>query len=119
MSADLKDVDNLIDGYIHPADLPKGRATTLDALKRYFRALRAKDLEALRTLMTDDVVTEIPFGESGKTDEGTFRVYRGIDQLREFWATAFKAEGKSHGMTETDITVSADGSRVFIEGRDT
>jgi len=63
MSADLKDVDNLIDGYIHPADLPKGRATTLDALKRYFRALRAKDLEALRTLMTDDVVTEIPLGD--------------------------------------------------------
>ena len=117
MSTDLKDVDNLIDGYIHPADLPKGRATTLDALKRYFRALRAKDLEALRTLMTDDVVTEIPFGESGKTDEGSFRVYRGIDQLRESWATAFKAEGKSHGMTEADITVSADGSRVFIEGR--
>jgi hypothetical protein len=27
--------------------------------------------------MTDDVVTEIPFGESGKTDEGSFRVYRG------------------------------------------
>src|SRR5258708_8088714 len=67
--------------------------------------------------MTDDVVTEIPFGESGKTDEGSFRVYRGMDQVLDFWATAFKAEGKSHGMTETDITVNADGSRVFIEGR--
>jgi ketosteroid isomerase-like protein len=53
---------------------------TLDALKRYFRALRTKDLQALQTLMTDDVVTEIPFGESGKTDEGSFRVYRGMDR---------------------------------------
>jgi ketosteroid isomerase-like protein len=117
MSTDLKDFDNLIDNYIHPADSPKGRATTLAALKSYFRALRGKDLETLRTLMTDDVVTEIPFGESGKTDEGSFRVYRGMDQVLDFWATAFKAEGKSHGMTETDITVNADGSRVFIEGR--
>jgi ketosteroid isomerase-like protein len=117
MSTDLKDFDDLINNYIHPADSPEGRATTLAALKSYFRALRAKELETLRTLMTDDVVTEIPFGESGKTDEGSFRVYRGMDQVLDFWATAFKAEGKSHGMTETDITVNADGSRVFIEGR--
>jgi len=117
VSADLKDYDNLIDGYVHPADSPQGRATTLDALKRYFRALRAKDLQTLQTLMTDDVVTEIPFGESGKTDEGSFRVYRGLDEVLGFWATAFKAEGKSHGVTETDLTISADGSRVFLEGR--
>jgi hypothetical protein len=38
--------------------------------------------------MTDDVVTEIPFGESGKTDEGSFRVYRGLDEVLGFWATA-------------------------------
>jgi ketosteroid isomerase-like protein len=113
----LKDYDNLIDNYVHPMDSPQGRATTLEALKRYFRALRAKDLEALQSVLTDDVVTEIPFGESGKTDEGCFRVYHGKDQVLDFWATAFKAEGKSHGMTETDITVSADGSRIFIEGR--
>jgi len=117
MSTDLKDFDNLIDNYVPPADSPQGRAETLDALKRYFRALRAKDLQALQTLMTDDVVTEIPFGESGKTDASSFRVYRGMDQVLDFWATAFKAEGKSHGMTETDISVSADGSRVFVEGR--
>src|SRR5258708_12503035 len=117
MSTDLKDFDNLINNYIHPADSPEGRATTLAALKSYFRALRAKELETLRTLMTDDVVTEIPFGESGKTDEGSFRVYRGMDQVLDFWATAFKAEGKSHGMTETDITVNADGSPVFIDAR--
>jgi len=44
MSTDLKDFDNLIDGYVHPAGLTEGRAqTTLIALKRYFRALRAKD----------------------------------------------------------------------------
>jgi hypothetical protein len=29
----------------------------------------------------------------------------------------FKAEGNSHGMTEANLTVSADGSRVFFEGR--
>jgi ketosteroid isomerase-like protein len=117
MSTDLKDFDNLIEGYIHPMDSPQGRAATLAGLKSYFRALRAKDLGALQSLMTDDVVTEIPFGESGKTDEGSFRVYRGMDQVLAFWATAFKAEAKSHGMTETDMTVSADGSRVFVEGR--
>jgi uncharacterized protein len=117
MSKDLKDVDNLIDSYIHPADSATGRETAKLLLKRYFQTLRARDLEALAALMTDDVVVEIPFNESGKTDEGAFRVYRGRDQVLGFWATAFKAEGESHGLTETDITVSADGSRVFIEGR--
>jgi ketosteroid isomerase-like protein len=117
MSKDLKDLDNLIDGYSHPADSPAGRERTMTALKQYFRALRAKDLETVRALMTDDVVIEIPFSESGKTDEGFFRVYRGMEQVLGFWATAFKAEGDSHGMTDTDITSSADGSRIFVEGR--
>src|SRR5260370_28334599 len=95
MSTDLKDFDNLINNYIHPADSPEGRATTLAALKSYFRALRAKELETLRTLMTDDVLTEIPFGESRKTDEGSFPGYRGMHQVLAFCATALKAERKS------------------------
>src|SRR5258708_19718944 len=89
MSTDLKDFDNLINNYIHPADSPEGRATTLAALKSYFRALRAKELETLRTLITDDVVTEIPFGESGKPHEGSFRCYPRINQLLDCSPPAF------------------------------
>lgn len=117
MSKQPSEFRNLLDNYVHPADSPEGRKTSLAALKQYFRALRAKDLDTVKTLMTDDVVIEIPFNESGKTDQASYRIYRGMDEVLGFWATAFKAEGESHGMSETDLTVSSDGSRIFFEGR--
>jgi len=60
--------------------------------------------------MTDDVVTEIPFGESGKTDEGSFGGCIAASIRCCSSGDGLKAK-QSHGMTETDFTVSADGSR--------
>ncbi len=117
MTATLSDIDDLIDSYRHPEDSPASRDRSRIVLKDYFRALRAKDLEALRAVFTEDIVIEIPFNESGKTDVASYRVYRGVEDVLQFWAIAFRAEGQSHGWTETDMTVSADGSRVFLEWR--
>jgi len=100
-----------------PADDPSSRAQTRQVLHDYFRAVDAHDLEALRPLMTDDVFVEIPFNESGRTEDGFFRVYRGIDEVMNFWAAAFAAEGKSDGLLATEITESPDGSVVFVEAR--
>ncbi len=117
MSQEPDDLKYKLDNYVHPVDSPEGRQTSMRALKNYLRALHAKDLDAVRGLMMDDVVIELPFNESGKTDQASYRIYRGMDQVLGFWKTAFEAEGESHGMNEADITMSADGSRIFIEAR--
>jgi ketosteroid isomerase-like protein len=58
---------------------------------------------------------EIPFSESGQVEEGKFRRYAGVEEVTGFWATAFQAEGESAGPCNSEITVSADGSRVPLE----
>ena len=117
MAENLRDIDDLVDNYADPVDSPADRATSKALIKAWFRALRAKDLAALPGMMTEDILVEIPFHESGKTDQASYRIYRGKAQVLEFWATAFKAEGQSFGMSETDFTMTADGARAFLEGR--
>ena len=117
MSGKYDDVKALIDGYVHPNNSATGCEAAKAVLLSWFRAIRRKDLDAFRSIVTDDVVIEIPFSESGRTDQDSYRIYRGVDAVLGFWATAFKAEGVSHGMSETDLTISSDGSRIFFEGR--
>ena len=108
MSKDLKDLDDLIDGYSHPADSPAGREKTLSTLKQYFRALRAKDLETIRALMTDDVVFEntspAPDGER----------YVGQSDVRAFWERFFSASPKAHFEAEDIFTT---GDRCAVRWR--
>ena len=109
--------NDVISNYQPPAASPEGVAAAKAALTGWFRALHAKDLAAIQALMTDDIVIEIPFHESGKTDRASYRIYTGRQQVTELWATAFKAEGVVHGASETDFTMTADGSRAFLETR--
>jgi ketosteroid isomerase-like protein len=87
------------------------------ALRGWFATTHAKDLDGVRALMTDDIVVEIPFSESGRVEDGCFRVYSGADAVCGFWATAFQAEGESEGMLGTEITMTSDGRVAFVEGR--
>ena len=107
----------LLKNYRHPADSPEGRATALKVMAAWFDRVHAKDLDSIATLMTEDVVVELPFNESGKTDQASYRIYRGIPAVLDFWATAFKHEGTIHPWEETDLTINSDGSRAFLEAR--
>ena len=107
----------LLRNYTHPADSPEGRATALKVMAAWFDRVHAKDLDSIATLMTEDVVVELPFNESGKTDQASYRIYRGIPAVLDFWATAFTHEGTIHPWEETDLTINSDGSRAFLEAR--
>jgi ketosteroid isomerase-like protein len=109
--------DDIADNYVHPPESATGRAAALKALKAWSTATQHKDLDTLRTLMNEDIVIELPFNESGKTDKESYRIYRGIEACLGFWAVAFKAEGEMHAPSETELTVSSDGSRLFLETR--
>lgn len=111
------DILSIIDSIPDPADSPEGRRVAMDVIRRWFTTMRAKDLPGLLALMTSDVVIELPFNESGRTEEGGFRRYTGLEEVRGFWAAAFRAEGKSHGQTSAELTLSADGRIAFLESR--
>ena len=110
-------VDAFIDGYVSPPDDPAGRAQALSTLKAWHADIEAKDLAGLESLMHENIVIELPFSESGRTDPGHFRVVEGIPACIEFWRNAFKAEKEMHPFTDVELSVSPDGSRLFLEAR--
>ncbi len=116
-AARQQDVLDLIDDVHVPPPSADGQATARRLIRHWWTTVRAKDLDALEAILADDVVIELPFNESGRNEEGGFRRYQGLQQVREFWRAAFKAEGTSHGMTDVEITISPDGKMVFVEGR--
>jgi ketosteroid isomerase-like protein len=100
-----------------PLDSPTGRRAAKDAILAFFKAIAAKDAAALARSITEDAVYEIPFSESGSTEPGAFRRYVGAAEVIEFW-TATTANGpKSLGPEDVELSITADGSRVFIEQR--
>jgi ketosteroid isomerase-like protein len=105
-----------IDGFRGPEDDPRAQARTLLLLRDYWAAIDGKDVNGLRGLMSDDVVIELPFNESGRVEEGFFRVYQGIDEVMSFWSAAFSAEGTSEGLLNAEVHMTGDGRVVFIEG---
>jgi ketosteroid isomerase-like protein len=75
-----------------------------------------KDKDAKLRVMADDMVLEIPFNESGRTEDGNFRRYTGKSEIVDFIDTAFAAE-KSVRLVSAEYIVSADGRTVFVEAR--
>jgi len=109
-------LDAFIDGYVSPPDDPAGRAQALATLRAWHLGIEAKDLAGLESLMHENIVIELPFSESGRTDPGYYRVFEGIPACIEFWRNAFKVEKEVHPFTDADLSVSPDGSRVFVTG---
>ncbi len=107
----------LLKGNDDPTDSPEGRRAAKDAILAFFKAVATKDTAALANSLTEDAVYEIPFSESGSTEPGQFRRYAGAAAVVEFW-TATTANGpKSLGPEDVELSVNADGSKVFIEQR--
>jgi ketosteroid isomerase-like protein len=100
-----------------PADSAAGRRAAKDAILRFFKAVAAKDAAALAQSITDDAVYEIPFSESGSTEPGGFRRYVGSAEVVDFWMATTANGPKSLGADEVDLSITGDGSRVFIEQR--
>jgi ketosteroid isomerase-like protein len=106
---------DVLDGLPDRPDDPEQRRRTVDVVRAYFHAIDAKDVAGTRALLSDDAVVELPFSESGRVDQGSFRVYRGIEKVLGFWATAFSLEGDSPGLLDAEVTITGDGRVVFIE----
>jgi ketosteroid isomerase-like protein len=100
-----------------PADSAADRRLAKDAILRFFKAVAARDAAALAQSITDDAVYEIPFSESGSTEPGGFRRYVGAAEVVSFWMATTENGPKSLGAEDVELSITADGSRVFIEQR--
>jgi ketosteroid isomerase-like protein len=78
-------------------------------------ALTHKDRAALAAMIGDDAVFEYPFDKSGKTEAGSWRMYRGRDAVLKNYVDVALARLSPIGWTEREMTRSADGKRVFVE----
>lgn len=117
MNRQTTHLDSLIEAYISPPDDPAGRAIALATLRAWQHALETKDLTALESMMHEDIVIELPFSESGRVEPGFYRLYRGKADCIEFWRTAFSFEKVMHPFSDLELSIAADGSRLFLEAR--
>jgi ketosteroid isomerase-like protein len=111
------DFYDVLDRYVAPEPDPENVKRSMKALRGWMTTVHGKDLGGVRALMADDIVIEIPFGESGVTDDGHYRVYRGVEECVQFWAVAFRAEGESEGALGCELNLTADGTVAFLEYR--
>jgi ketosteroid isomerase-like protein len=111
------DFYEVLDALVVPAPDADNVARSKQALRDWVTLTHGKDLEGLRALMTDDIVIEIPFSESGVTDPGHYRVYTGVEECVGFWAVAFQAEGTMYGPLNCELHLTADGGVAFLECR--
>jgi ketosteroid isomerase-like protein len=81
----------------------------------WLAALTAKDRPALAAMLSEDALFEYPFDRSGKTEAGSWRVFRGRDAVLAGYVDPALARLDRIGWTERDVTVAADGKRVFVE----
>jgi ketosteroid isomerase-like protein len=100
-----------------PSDSPIGRRAAKDAILRFFKAVATRDAAAIADVITEDAVHEIPFSESGSTAPGGFRRYVGTAEVVDFWMTTTANGLKNLGAEEVELSITGDGSRVFIEQR--
>ena len=117
MSEKQVGLGSLLRGDDDPVDDPAARRVAKDAVKRFLRAVGASDLEGVGAAVTDDVVYEFPFSESGSTEPGRYRRMEGREQVVELWATNSGLGIENHGAEDVELSVLADGSRLFIEQR--
>lgn len=96
---------------------PAQQRRSLDVCRDYWMALDSRDAAALRRLTAADVLVEFPFSESGSVQPGEFRVFRGLEDVMSFWeGGAWQAEAEGSTLVDAEVTVSADGQILFIEG---
>jgi ketosteroid isomerase-like protein len=100
-----------------PQDDPVARRAAKDAVRNFFKAIGTGNLESLATAVTDDVIYEFPFSETGSTEPGKYRRYVGRDEVLELWSGNSDLGIQNHGAEDVELSVLGDGSRLFIEQR--
>jgi ketosteroid isomerase-like protein len=86
MTAETPGLGALLRNDADPVDDPVARRAGKDAVKRFFKAVAAGDMTALGEAVTDDVVYQLPFSESGSTEPGHFRHFSGRAEVVAFLA---------------------------------
>ena len=89
-------------------------AASLKVVAQWWNAVVAKDVGLLTATMAEDMVIELPFDESGRSD--TFRRIEGKAQCVAFMARAYELERQHQGVHNPELTMSVDGTVIFIEG---
>ena len=100
-----------------PVDDAAARARAKAAVRSFFRAIAQRDMAALGEAITDDAVYEMPFSESGSTEPGLFRRFEGRDAVIGFWAETSGGGIASRPPEDVELSITADGARLFIEQR--
>lgn len=85
-------------------------------VQKFFRTALAKDRAGTMELYTEDSVLEIPFNESGRTEEGAFRRYSGLAELAKFTDASHAAEG-TMGASDIEMHRVEGGDTIFVESR--
>ena len=85
-------------------------------VQRFFLAALAKDALATMALYTADSVIEIPFNESGRTEEGAYRRYAGLAEITLFTEQSHAAEGEM-GASDIELHRVEGGNTIFVESR--
>jgi ketosteroid isomerase-like protein len=85
-------------------------------VQRWFQTALGKDKPGTLALFTDDSVVEIPFNESGQTEEGKFRRYSGLAELTAFTEASHAAEG-TMGAWDIELHRVEGGETIFVESR--
>lgn len=99
-----------------PQKLPEAHAGAIRIAEQWIRGDEEKDKSLKLDVVADNMVLEIPFSESGRTEEGHFRRYVGREQIINFIDTAFAAE-KAVKAINPEYVVSHDARTVFVEVR--
>lgn len=117
MAAPSTSLSALLKSDDDPPFSPEGRRRAKDAIRRFFRAIAGRDMAALADGVTEDVVYEMPFSETGSTEPGQFRRYSGREQVVAFWEQTSGSGLRSLPPEDVELSITADGARVFIEQR--
>jgi ketosteroid isomerase-like protein len=102
---------------IDPLDSQEARRTAKNAVKTFLKAVAVGDMGALAAAVTDDVIYEMPFSETGSAEQGRYRQYLGRDAVVEFWRGMSGSGIKNAGPEDVELSILGDGSRLFIEQR--
>jgi ketosteroid isomerase-like protein len=85
-------------------------------VQKFFLTALAKDRVRTMELYTEESVVEIPFNESGRTEEGAFRRYSGLSELEKFTEASHAAEG-TMGASDIELHCVEGSNTVFVESR--
>lgn len=98
-------------------DDPAARRAAKASVARFYAAIGRRDWDAVRNALTADAVYEFPFSETGSSDPSECRRFEGADAIVGFWRDTLARDMRFAAPEDVDLSILADGSRLFIEQR--